>query len=146
MITTADDVNTTAFSSQVKASTSFQLDKLTLSPFASLSYIATDRDEFTLSDGQFQDGISDDIVIFNGGASLGGSIQLPDSEIILSPSLGLGVFSNLTNDGGTGLSANGSLGIKTKKNINGSVGVGFSGLTGGTSNLSFSGNISIPLN
>lgn len=146
VITTANDVNTTAFSSQVKASTSFTFDNVSISPFVSLSYIATDRDAFTLSDGQFQNGVNGDQVTFSAGSSLGTSFVIPDTEILLSPSLGLGTFGTVTNGGNVGLSANGSLGIQTKSGVSGGLGVGFSGLTGGTSNLSFSGNISIPLN
>ena len=146
VITTANDVNTTAFSTQLSASTSFKLNKLSFSPFASISYIATDRDAFTVSDGQFQNGVDDDQVIFSGGSSLSGSFFLPDTEILLSPSLALGFFGTVADNANIGLSANGGLGITTKRGITSSLGVGFSGLTGGTSNLSFSGNISIPIN
>jgi len=146
VITTTDDVNLTAFSSQIKASTSFKLDEFLVSPFASLSYIATDREAFTLSDGQFQNGVNNEQVTFSAGSSLSTSFLVPDTEITLSPNLGFGVFGTVTDGSDVGLSVNGGLGIKTRRGISGSLGVGFSGFTGNTSNLSFSGNISIPLN
>ncbi|MEM8796242.1 MAG: autotransporter outer membrane beta-barrel domain-containing protein, partial [Pseudomonadota bacterium] len=145
VITTADSI-TEAFSSQVRASTSFEIERLSISPFLSLSYISTDQASFFLSDGQFAPGAVNDQVTFSSGASLSSSFFLTNTEIELSPSLGLGAFGTVTDGGTVGLSGNGSLGFRSERGIGGGLGVGFSGLTGGTRNLSFSGNISIPLN
>lgn len=145
VITTADSI-TEAFSSQVKASSAFRIDKISISPFVSLSYIATDQDSFLLSDGQFAPGLTNDQVTFSTGASFSASFALPETGITVSPSLGLGAFGTLTDDGDIGLSANGGLGFQSIHGINGGFGVGFSGLTGGTRNVSLSSNVTIPLN
>lgn len=145
-VITTTDTNATAFSSQVKASTLFKIEKVSISPFASLSYINTDRDSFTLSDGQFAPGLANDQVVLSAGSSIATSFLVPETELIISPSLGLGVFGTVTEGGSIGLSANGGLGIRTKRGLSSNLGVGFSGLTGGTNNLSFSSNFSLPLN
>ncbi|MEO0923248.1 MAG: autotransporter outer membrane beta-barrel domain-containing protein [Pseudomonadota bacterium] len=145
VITTSDSI-TQAFSSQVRTSTTFQIQKISFSPFLSLSYISTDQESFLLSDGQFAPGETNDQVTFSSGASLSTSLLLPDTEIQLSPSFGVGAFGTVTDGGNVGFSANGSLGFRSKRGIGGGLGVGFSGFTGGTRNVSLSGNISIPFN
>ncbi|MEM1049735.1 MAG: hypothetical protein AAGL24_26515 [Pseudomonadota bacterium] len=79
-------------------------------------------------------------------ASFSASFLLPETGLTVSPSLALGAFGTLTDDGDVGLSANGGLGFQLRHGINGGFGVGFSGLTGGTRNVSLSSNVSIALN
>lgn len=145
VVTTADST-TEAFSTQVKASESFRIDNFSVTPFVSVTYIQTDQEAFVLSDEQLAPGATNDQVTLSSGASLSTSFELPESDIVLSPSLGVGAFGTVTDGGNLGVSANGGLGFKSKSGIGGGFGVGFSGLTGDAQNLSFSGNISIPLN
>lgn len=144
VVTTADST-TEAFSTQVKASESFSIESFSITPFVSATYIQTEQEAFILSDEQFAPGASNDQVTLSSGASLSTSFELPESDITLSPSLGVGAFGTVTDGGNLGVSANGGLGFKSRSGISGGFGVGFSGLTGDSQNLSISGNISIPL-
>ncbi|MCR9241484.1 MAG: autotransporter domain-containing protein [Rhodobiaceae bacterium] len=145
-VTTTTDTLSTAFSSQIKASTGFAIDAFTLSPSVSVSYIGTDREAFTLSDGQFQNGVTGDQVTFSAGASLSReAFEIPETDWSIAPSVGLSTFGSLTNgNDNLGLSTNAGLGIQSKTGTSIGFGVGYSGFTGDARNLSLSANVKIP--
>jgi len=145
VVTTGDTV-TQALSTQLKASTGFGINRYAINPFLSLSYNATDQEEFALSDGQISLGNASDQFSYSSGLSVGTSYQLSGGEIVLSPNAGFSAFGSFADDSNISFGLGGGMGIKTGTGLSGGVNVGVSGLTGNSRSISIGGSITLPLN
>lgn len=148
------DVSSTGFAVQVSASRSFPLGNgLSLTPGLSASYAHVDRDADVLSDGTAQPGAQTDSLSVSAGLGLGGSMTAEDGTV-LSPSLGVSGFANLTqsrqfltDDGSTvssgsfGGSVGVGLGVQPAFGGSASFGAGISAVEGGQIAVSLSANL-----
>lgn len=158
-VTARGDANADAFSTQAKLSRSFKMGDFTITPALSASYVHINRKAFTLSDGTFVPGGKSNQLTFSGGPSISRTFVMPESEIEITPSLGVNFFVNASRaksfldanfvrrkSGNYGVSVSGGLGFKTPSGINWAINGGFSGSEGGQRSYTIGGNLTVPLN
>ena len=102
------NTDTDVFSGQITASTQFTIEDVTLTPNASVSYVSSNRDAFTLSNGEVAPGNEEDSVIFSLGGSASTSFEMKESGWTLSPSIGFAVAENTQRSDGPTLGGTGA--------------------------------------